>query len=78
MLKRAWCHCYWDCFQTRKATQAAQAGCHHPIIYNSKDVVARVNTITSEKGVNVVYDSVGKDTFKVLTICAGVIIILIL
>jgi NADPH:quinone reductase-like Zn-dependent oxidoreductase len=57
-------------------TKSAYGGCHHPIIYTSGDVVARVNVITSEKGVNVVYDSVGKDTYKVLTICASVIIIL--
>jgi len=49
-----------------KAAQAAQDGCHHPIIYTSEDVVARVKEITSGKGVNVVYDSVGKDTYKVL------------
>ncbi|KAJ0961925.1 hypothetical protein J5N97_029753 [Dioscorea zingiberensis] len=47
-----------------KAAQAAEDGCHHPIIYTKEDFVERVNKITSGKGVNVVYDSVGKDTFK--------------
>ncbi|KXG40429.1 uncharacterized protein LOC8059539 [Sorghum bicolor] len=52
-----------------KAAQAAQDGCHHPIIYTSEDVVARVKEITSGKGVNVVYDSVGKDTYKASLEC---------
>ncbi|XP_039142525.1 quinone oxidoreductase [Dioscorea cayenensis subsp. rotundata] len=47
-----------------KAAQASEDGCHHPIIYTKEDFVERVNEITSGKGVNVVYDSVGKDTFK--------------
>ena len=33
------------------------------IDYRSEDFVARVREITKEKGVDVVYDSVGKDTF---------------
>lgn len=52
-----------------KAAQAAQDGCHHPIIYTSEDVVARVKDITSGKGVNIVYDSVGKDTYKASLEC---------
>ncbi|KAG8073059.1 hypothetical protein GUJ93_ZPchr0006g41695 [Zizania palustris] len=47
-----------------KAAQAAQDGCHHVIIYTKEDVVTRVKEITDGKGVNVVYDSVGKDTYK--------------
>ncbi|XP_074559852.1 uncharacterized protein LOC141815884 [Curcuma longa] len=47
-----------------KAAQAAQDGCHHVIVYTKEDFVAKVNEITSGKGVNVVYDSVGKDTFQ--------------
>ncbi|CAA6656420.1 unnamed protein product [Spirodela intermedia] len=47
-----------------KAAQAAEDGCHHVIIYTKEDFVASVEKITSGKGVNVVYDSVGKDTFK--------------
>ncbi|XP_072962346.1 uncharacterized protein [Typha angustifolia] len=47
-----------------KAVQAAQDGCHHVIIYTKEDFVTRVGEITSGKGVNVVYDSVGKDTFQ--------------
>ncbi|KAE8694504.1 putative GRAM domain-containing protein / ABA-responsive protein-related [Hibiscus syriacus] len=47
-----------------KAAQAKEDGCHHVIIYKDEDFVARVNDITSGKGVEVVYDSVGKDTFQ--------------
>ncbi|GKV33862.1 hypothetical protein SLEP1_g42311 [Rubroshorea leprosula] len=48
-----------------KAAQAKEDGCHHVILYKEEDFVARVNEITSGKGVDVVYDSVGKDTFQV-------------
>ncbi|KAK2433143.1 quinone oxidoreductase PIG3 [Trifolium repens] len=47
-----------------KAAQAKEDGCHHVIIYKEEDFVARVNEITSGSGVEVVYDSVGKDTFE--------------
>lgn len=50
----------------QKAAQAAEDGCHHVIIYSEEDFVAKVNEITSGKGVNVVYDSVGRDTFQVV------------
>ena len=49
-----------------KAIQAKEDGCHHVIISKEEDFVARVNEITSGNGVNVVYDSVGKDTFQVI------------
>ncbi|PRQ59777.1 putative 2-haloacrylate reductase [Rosa chinensis] len=48
-----------------KASQAKEDGCHHVIIYKVEDFVARVTEITSGNGVEVVYDSVGKDTFEV-------------
>eukprot|EP00268_Persea_americana_P010127 TRINITY_DN1408_c0_g1_i1.p1 TRINITY_DN1408_c0_g1~~TRINITY_DN1408_c0_g1_i1.p1 ORF type:complete len:327 (+),score=55.19 TRINITY_DN1408_c0_g1_i1:321-1301(+) len=47
-----------------KAAQAAEDGCQQVIIYSHEDFVASVNKITSGKGVDVVYDSVGKDTFE--------------
>uniref|UniRef100_A0A0D9XMG5 Enoyl reductase (ER) domain-containing protein n=1 Tax=Leersia perrieri TaxID=77586 RepID=A0A0D9XMG5_9ORYZ len=47
-----------------KAAQATEDGCHHVIIYTKEDFVTRVAEITSGKGVHVVYDAVGKDTFK--------------
>lgn len=49
-----------------KAAQAKDDGCHHVIIYKEEDFVTCVNEITSGQGVDVVYDSVGKDTFQVL------------
>lgn len=47
-----------------KAAQATEDGCHHVIIYTKDDFVARVTDITDGKGVHVVYDSVGKDTYQ--------------
>lgn len=46
-----------------KAAIAKANGCHYPIIYTQEDFQARVMEITNGEGVNVVYDSVGKDTF---------------
>ena len=46
-----------------KAALAKANGCDHPIIYTRDDFVAAVKDITGGQGVDVVYDSVGKDTF---------------
>ncbi|MEQ8737257.1 MAG: quinone oxidoreductase, partial [Hoeflea sp.] len=46
-----------------KAELAATNGYDHLINYRDEDFVARIKDITSGKGVDVVYDSVGKDTF---------------
>ncbi len=46
-----------------KADLAANHGCDHPILYRDEDFVSRVKEITKEKGVDVVYDSVGQSTF---------------
>jgi NADPH2:quinone reductase len=46
-----------------KAALAKAHGCDHPVVYTREDFVARVKDITDGKGVPVVYDSVGKDTF---------------
>lgn len=46
-----------------KAKFAADNGCQYPIIYTSENTVERVQQITGGTGCNVVYDSVGKDTF---------------
>ncbi|KAJ3689891.1 hypothetical protein LUZ61_019055 [Rhynchospora tenuis] len=48
----------------QKASQATEDGCDHVIISTKEDFVARVNEITGGKGVDVVYDSIGKDTFQ--------------
>ena len=46
-----------------KADLAKAHGADHVIDYSKEDFVARVKEITGGKGVPVVYDSVGKDTF---------------
>jgi NADPH:quinone reductase len=46
-----------------KAELAKKNGCHHTILYRDEDFVARVKEITSGKLCDVVYDSIGKDTF---------------
>jgi NADPH2:quinone reductase len=46
-----------------KADLAKAHGADHVIDYSKEDFVARVREITGGKGVPVVYDSVGKDTF---------------
>jgi NADPH2:quinone reductase len=46
-----------------KAELARAAGCAHPIRYDRDDLVAEVRRITGDAGCDVVYDSVGKDTF---------------
>jgi NADPH2:quinone reductase len=46
-----------------KVKLALAHGFDHVIDYNSEDFVARVNELTDGRGVDVVYDSVGKDTF---------------
>jgi NADPH2:quinone reductase len=46
-----------------KAKLAKDNGCTHVINYRTEDFAARVKEITDGKGVDVVYDSVGKDTF---------------
>jgi len=47
-----------------KAELAQVNGCNHTINYLNEDFVSRVEEITNGKGVPVVYDGVGKDTFE--------------
>jgi NADPH2:quinone reductase len=47
-----------------KIALAKANGCEHVINYNKENFVERVKEITDGKGVPVVYDSIGKDTFK--------------
>ena len=46
-----------------KAALAKANGCAHTIVYTREDFVARTKELTGGKGVPVVYDSIGKDTF---------------
>ena len=47
-----------------KCALAQEHGAAHVIDYTKEDFVARVKEITGGKGVKVVYDSIGKDTFE--------------
>jgi NADPH2:quinone reductase len=47
-----------------KCELAKQHGATHAINYRREDVVVRVRELTSGRGVKVVYDSVGKDTWE--------------
>ncbi len=46
-----------------KAKIATELGCDHIILYREEKVLDSVMKITDGEGLNVVYDSVGKDTF---------------
>ena len=46
-----------------KARSARENGCDHVILYRTENFVERVQGITGGRGVDVAYDSVGKDTF---------------
>jgi NADPH2:quinone reductase len=46
-----------------KAAIARDNGADHTILYREEDVATQVRALTDGKGVNVVYDGVGKDTF---------------
>ena len=47
-----------------KAVLAREAGAHDVILYTREDFVAAVKRLTDGAGVQVVYDSVGRDTFE--------------
>jgi NADPH2:quinone reductase len=49
--------CQWRSSRQRPTAAA------HTIVYTREDFVARTKEITGGKGVPVVYDSIGKDTF---------------
>lgn len=53
----------------RKAALAAEAGADACILYKDRDFVAEVRNLTSGRGVQVVYDSVGKQTFDGSLVC---------
>ena len=52
-----------------KAELARANGCAHVINYRKENFVERVKAITNGEGVDVVYDSVGKDTFPASLDC---------
>lgn len=48
----------------QKAELARKWGCDHTIVYSRENVSERVRQITGGRGVDVVFDSVGKDTWQ--------------
>jgi len=52
-----------------KAQAAKEAGAAHVIVYSRENFVERVKELTGGKGVPVVYDGVGKDTFPASLDC---------
>ena len=47
-----------------KAEYALKNGCDHTILYTKQNFEEKVKKITEEKGVDVIYDAIGKDTFS--------------
>jgi len=62
-LKAIGAHVIGTVSSDEKAALAKAHGCEFSVVYTREDFVARVKEITGGKGVPVVYDSVGKDTF---------------
>jgi NADPH2:quinone reductase len=52
-----------------KMATAMDHGCHHVIVTSKEDVAEKVRKLTGGKGVPVVYDSVGKDTWEASLNC---------
>ncbi len=64
MLKRAGARVVGTCSTAEKAAFAKAAGADLVIDYTTEDFAAAVNRWTEGRGVDVVYDSVGKTTFE--------------
>jgi NADPH2:quinone reductase len=52
-----------------KVARAAALGCDHVIDYDREDVAARVKELTGGRGVNAVFDGVGRRTFEASLAC---------
>ncbi len=64
MAKRAGARVIGTVSTEAKAKLAREAGADEVILYTQKDFEVEVKRLTDGKGVQVVYDSVGKDTFE--------------
>ena len=64
MAKRAGARVIGTVSTEEKAKLAREAGAHDVILYTRQDFEAEVKRLTGGKGVQVIYDSVGKDTFE--------------
>jgi NADPH:quinone reductase len=62
-LKNLGAHVIGTVGSEEKAELARRAGCEQVVMYRREDVRDRVMEITGGRGVDVVYDSVGRDTF---------------
>lgn len=63
MTKKAGAHVIGTVSTEEKAQIARDLGADEVVIYTRQDFLAEVRRITGGRGVNVAYDSVGKDTF---------------
>jgi NADPH2:quinone reductase len=63
MAKRAGARVIGTVSTEEKATLAREAGADHVILYTKQDFEAEVKRLTEGKGLQVVYDSVARDTF---------------
>jgi NADPH:quinone reductase len=64
MAKRAGARVIGTVSTEEKAKLAREAGAHDVIFYTRQDFEAEVKRLTGGKGLQVVYDSVGRDTFE--------------
>jgi NADPH2:quinone reductase len=64
MAKRAGAQVIGTTSTQEKAAQARRAGADEMILYTEEDFQARVKDLTGGRGVDVVYDSVGKSTWE--------------
>lgn len=64
MLKRAGVAVIATCSTEAKADLARQAGADVVVLYRDEDFVSRTRALLGGRGVDVVYDSVGRDTFE--------------
>jgi NADPH2:quinone reductase len=55
----------------KKAALALQSGCKEVILYREENFAERVSELTAGRGVDAVFDSVGKDTFAGSLQCLG-------
>jgi NADPH:quinone reductase len=64
MLKRAGARVLGTCSTAEKAALVRDAGADHVILYTHEDFSAEVRQLTDGRGVDVVYDSVGRSSFE--------------
>jgi NADPH2:quinone reductase len=64
LLKQVGAHVIGTCSTDAKERLAREAGVDEVIRYTERDFVAETKRLTAGRGVDVVYDSVGRDTFE--------------